>query len=461
MTEKQNKMANMPMNKLVFSMSIPLMVSLLVQSLYNIVDSIFVAKISVEALTATSLSFPIQMLMIAFSVGTSVGMNALLSRTLGARNAEKATKIADTGMILALIGASVFTIGGLFFSRQLAHLFTDHDSTALLCQTYLHICMSFCVGNFVETMAQRYLQASGRTALSMCSLVAGAGTNLILDPILIFGYFGFQSMGIRGAAIATVIGQWVGAAVALILNHFCNPEVKLNFRGFRLEREIVAGIYKVGFPNILTQAMGSLMVTSVNRILLPISSNAVAFFGVYYKLQNFLFMPMNGLGQAAIPIMGFNLGAKNPRRIRSCLKCVVPGTITIALIGTAVFQLLPRQLLMLFSANEDMLTIGVPALRIISCSFALGAATLSMGYCASGLGYGITTMASAFLRQLVVLVPGFWLLSRIGGVSLVWYAIWIAELAAVVFAFFSLRRLLNRKVRPLEGESMAESRMAK
>ena len=449
MTEKQNKMANMAMGKLVVSMSLPLMVSLLVQSLYNIVDSIFVARLGEEALTATSLAFPVQMLMIAFSVGTSVGVNALLSRTLGAGRKEKATQIANTGLILAVAASAVFMVGGIFFSEQLVGLFTSQESTARLCRMYLSICMTFCTGNFLETMAQRFLQAAGYTHLSMCSLILAALTNLVLDPILIFGYLGFPAMGIQGAAIATVIGQWVGAFAALLLNHLCNPDVKLNFCGFRMDPKIVVGIYKVGLPNIITQAVSSLMVTSVNKILFPISSTAVAFFGVYYKLQSFLFMPMNGLGQAAIPIMGFNLGAKNPARIRSCLKCILPVAVGIALTGTAVFQMIPRQLLMLFSAGEEMLAIGVSGLRIISCSFALAAVTVIMGYSASGLGYGITTMVSALLRQMVLLVPGVWLLSRYGGVSMAWYAIWIAEGAAVLYAVFSLRRQFRMKVRPL------------
>lgn len=456
MQGKKNKMAQMPMGKLVASMSLPLMVSLLVQSLYNIVDSIFVARLGEEALTATSLAFPVQMLMIAFSVGTSVGVNALLSRTLGAGNKEKAVQIANTGMVLAVGASLFFAAGGLFFSEQLVGLFTQTESTAALCRIYLSICMTFCIGNFVETMAQRYLQAAGLTHLSMCSLVSGAVTNIILDPILIFGYLGFPAMGIRGAAIATVIGQWVGAVVALVLNRLCNPAVTLNFRGFRINGEIVKGIYKVGLPNIITQAVGSLMVSSVNKILLPVSSTAVAFFGVYYKLQSFLFMPMNGLGQAAIPIVGFNLGAKNPARIRACLKCILPAAIGIALTGTAVFQLMPRQLLMLFSAGEEMLAIGVPGLKTISCTFVFAAVTVIMGYSASGLGYGITTMVSALLRQMVILIPSIWLLSRYGGIQTAWYAMWIAEGIAVIFAVWSLRRQLNRKVRPLEEMTAAK-----
>lgn len=450
--DRKNKMESMPMNKLVINMSLPLIVSLLVQSLYNIVDSIFVAKLSEEALTAVSLAYPVNMLIIAFSVGTSVGMNALLSKTLGAKETEKVTKIAATGMVLALLGASVFALAGLFFAKNLAETFTSVESTARLCGDYLRICMVFCFGNFVETMAQRYLQAAGNTVLSMCSLVAGALTNLILDPIMIFGLLGCPAMRIRGAAIATVIGQWIGAAVALALNYFCNRDVKLSLKGFRFEKEIVGGIYRVGLPSIITQAMGSIMVTSVNKILLPLSMSAVAFFGVYYKLQNFVFMPINGLGQAAIPIVGFNLGAKNPRRIKRCLRTIFTAALAISLVGTALFQAIPRQLLTLFSPSEEMLSIGVPALRIISCSFFLGATTIISGYCASGLGYGITNMVGAALRQLVLLIPGIWAFTRYGGLQSAWYAMWVSETCAAVFAILSLLRQLKRKVGPLRAE---------
>lgn len=455
MGEKQNKMSSLAMPRLVLSMSLPLMLSLLVQSLYNIVDSIFVAHLSEGALTATSLAFPIQMLMIAFSVGTSVGVNALLSRTLGAGNREKATQIAATGMILALCGAGIFTLGGLCFSWQITGLLTEEPQAAVLCHTYLSVCMCFCAGNFIETMAQRYLQAAGRTLLSMCSLVAGAVTNLILDPILIFGYLGAPAMGIQGAAIATVIGQWVGAAVALALNALCNPEVTLSFRSFHWDWEILAGIYKVGLPSIVTQAVGSLMVTLVNQILYPISSTAVAFFGVYYKLQNFLFMPMNGLGQAAIPIISFNLGAKKPHRIRQCLRCALPAAVGIALLGTGIFQAFPRQLLGLFSPGEEMLRIGVPALRVLSCAFPLAATTIVLGYCASGLGHGTTTMVCSLLRQMLVLLPGLWLLNRVWGPSCIWYAVWAAECAGTLCAVLLVRRQIRRKVVPMERQLQA------
>ncbi|MBQ9263010.1 MAG: MATE family efflux transporter, partial [Clostridia bacterium] len=316
--QRPNKMAIMPIKKLLLTMAIPLMLSLVIQSLYNIVDSIFVARLSEQALTATSLAYPTQILMIALSVGTGVGINALFSRLLGAGKRDQVGKAAATGIVLALLSAAVFMLGGLLGAQKIAHAMTANEEIADLCGQYLQICMVFCCGIFIETAAQRFLQASGRTTLSMVSLVAGAVTNIILDPIMIFGRLGCPALGIRGAAIATVIGQWIGAAVALLLNRLHNPDVPVDFRRFRLEGKTVAAIYKVGLPTIIMQAMGSVMNFGINRMLAD--ATAVAFFGAYYKLQNFLFMPMNGLGQACLPIVGFNYGAQNRNRIRETVR---------------------------------------------------------------------------------------------------------------------------------------------
>lgn len=376
---KENKMAVMPMGALVFSMSLPLMVSLLVQSLYNIVDGIFVARLSEDALTATSLAYPVQLFMIAVSVGTGVGVNALLSRKLGAKQQEQADQVATTGLLLSLVCTVVFALLGVFCAGALANLFAEDAVTAALCAKYLRICMVFCLGIFVETLAQRLLQATGNTFLSMISLVVGALTNIILDPILIFGLWGCPAMGVAGAAVATVIGQWLGAAVALVLNYLKNPEVHFSFRGFRPKAGMILAIYQVGVPTIVMQAIGSVMLSAMNALLLPFSNTAVAFFGVYYKLQNFLLMPINGLGQTAIPIIGYNFGAKNDRRIYQALKVILPTGICIALVGTVIFLLLPGQLLGLFSAGAAMLKLGIPALRIISATFAFAAVTVILG----------------------------------------------------------------------------------
>lgn len=442
---KSSKLGQMPIPQLVLSMSWPLMVSLLVQSLYNIVDSVFVAMLSQDALTATSLAFPIQILMIAVSVGTSVGINALLSKSIGAGDTDETGNTAATGVLLALAGAVVFMLLGLGCTGLFVSLFTQDAAIGTACREYLWVCMVFCGGTFIGTMYQRFLQAVGDTVSSMVTLVAGAVTNLLLDPILIFGLGPCPALGVRGAAIATVIGQWVTAALAVWLNTAKNPQVQVHFRGFRLRRAVLVRIYQVGLPTILTQAMGSLMVLAVNAILMPVSSTCVAFFGVYYKLQNFLFMPMNGLGQAAIPIAGYNYGARQYPRIRALLRFAVPLAAGIALAASAVFALFPAQLLSIFNAGDEMLAIGVPALHTICGTFALAAITMILGYTVSGLGNGMVNMLGTALRQVILLVPGMYLLARMGGVGMIWYAFWPAEIIAMVYALLATCRVLKEK----------------
>ena len=433
-------MGVMPIPSLLLTMAIPLMLSLLVQSLYNIVDSIYVSRISEKALTATSLAYPVQILMIALGVGTAVGINALLSRLLGQKKQEDVTKGAVTGLVLAALSSLLFIVAGLFFTDAIAHAMTGDAETAFLCADYLRIVTLFCTGSFLETMIQRFLQASGKTGLSMVSLIVGAGTNIILDPIFIFTF----GMGVRGAAIATVIGQWLGAATALLLNMLRNPEVKISFRGFRLEKKTVAAIYKVGFPTIIMQAMGSVMNFGMNALLG--AGTAVAFFGAYFRLQSFLFMPMNGLGQACLPIIGYNYGAKNPDRIQETVKTALKWGIILGLLFTALFMALPGPLLSLFNASEEMLSLGVPAIRIICVTFALASVTMILGLCASGLGNGTINMIGTAIRQVVLLLPCFALLKVVFGLPYAWFAMWIAEISAMLFAIISTRREINRKL---------------
>jgi putative MATE family efflux protein len=442
--EKENKMAVMPMKKLVLNMSFPLMLSLLIQSLYNIVDSIFVAKLSESALTATSLVFPMQLLMIAVGVGTGVGVNAVLSRNIGAKNEKMIENVAATGVMLSLISTLVFVVIGLLFTKTFVHAFTDDEQIAEYAVQYLSICMIFCIGSLVSTMFQRFLQAVGDTFCSMVSLIAGAITNIILDPIMIFGLLGFPALEVRGAAIATVIGQCVSAIVAIWLNTVKNPTVKINFKGYKMKGEVIGQIYKVGLPTIITQAVGSIMVAAINAILMPFSSTAVAFFGVYYKLQNFLFMPMNGLGQAAIPIVGFSYGAKNEKRIKEAIFTTLPIGVGIAIIATIIFMVLPAQLLSLFSASADMLEIGVPALRIISVTFALSSITMILGYSMSGMGNGVINMLGTALRQLIIFVPVAYLFARYFGINKVWFSMWISETIAVIYAIIASHRELKK-----------------
>jgi putative MATE family efflux protein len=443
---KENKMGVMPVPKLVITMSLPIMISMLVQSLYNIVDGIFVAQISEEALTATSIAYSAQMLQIAVAVGTGVGVNALLSRRLGAKRFAEANEAATTGLALAVLSSLVFVLWGVFGTARFIRCFTDDPMIAAFGTRYLHICQIFCMGIFLSTMAQRLLQATGRTFSSMMAQLSGALVNLILDPILIFGLFGCPAWGISGAAIATVIGQWTAAVIGLLLNYLQNKEIHFVFRGFRLKRENVSAIYRVGAPTILTQAFGSIMVAAMNTVLGQFSSTAVAFFGVYFKLQSFLFMPMNGLGQGSLPIIGYNFGAKNTARVRQTCRTTLLTAAGIGLVGTVVFLALTKQLLSLFAAGEAMMEIGIPALRIIALTFVPASLTMVIGYTVSGLGNGMVHMLGTALRQFLILLPFVLLFGALGGIGAIWYAFWISELCALVFAVIALRKELKKKL---------------
>jgi putative MATE family efflux protein len=386
-----------------------------------------------------------QMLMIAVGVGTGVGVNAVLSRSIGAKDTDMVENVATTGLVLSLISAVVFMLIGVFCTKAFVYTYTQDETIAKYSIQYLSICLIFCVGSLVATMFQRFLQAVGDSFYSMVSLIAGAVTNIILDPIMIFGLFGCPAMGVSGAAIATVIGQWVSAGTAIWLNHVKNPAVNLRFHGFQMKKSVVAQIYKVGLPTIITQSVGSLMVASINAILMPFSSTAVAFFGVYYKLQNFLFMPMNGLGQAAIPIVGYSFGAKNYKRIREAIRTTLPIAVVIALLASVIFMAVPSALLSLFSASSEMLAIGVPALRIISVTYALSAVTMILGYSMSGLGNGVVNMMGTALRQLIIFVPLAYVFASQFGIEKVWYSIWISESIAVLYAILASRKVMQTR----------------
>ncbi len=456
---EQNKMAVMPMNKLVWNISLPLMISLLVQALYNIVDSIFVARVGENALTAVSLAFPIQILMIAVSVGTSVGVNALLSRSIGAKREEETANIATTGLYLALAGTVLFMILGFFTVDRFVGLFTQDPAIKEAAVEYLRICMIFCLGTFIGTMYQRFLQSVGDAFNSMVTLVTGALINVALDPLLIFGIGPFPELGVKGAAYATVTGQWVCGILAVILNRRKNPTVQVKFRGFRFRKDILGGIYKVGLPTIVTQALGSIMLTLANAILISFSSTAVAFFGVYYKLQSFLFMPMNGLGQAAIPIAGFSYGAKRYDRIRELLKVMLPEAVILSAVISVIFAVFPGPLLSLFDAGEAMLAIGIPALRIICGTFPFAAVTMILGYTLSGVGNGLINMIGTALRQVVLLIPLMWAFASLWGVADCWWAFWIAEVSATVYAALHSRYVLKKKgiLRKEEPDTLQKS----
>ena len=438
--ETENKLGVMPVSQLVLSMTVPIMISMLAQSMYNIVDSIFVSRISEDALTAASLAYSAQMLQIAVAVGTGVGTNALVSRRMGAGDRDGANEAATTGLVLTVLSSLLFVLWGLFGSRAFIGLFTDEPAILDSGTSYLRICQLFATGIFLGTFFQRILQSVGRTMSSMCAQLAGALTNLILDPILIFGLLGCPELGIAGAAIATVIGQWVAAFMGLALLIAARREIRFVFRGFRMRRDNVKYIYKVGFPTILTQAFGSIMVALMNKTLFLFSSTAVAFFGVYFKLQSFLFMPLNGMGQGSLPVVSYNLGARRTDRIRECVRVTVRNALVLAAVATAVFLCLPETLLDAFAASDEMKAIGIPALRIICLTFPLTAVTMMCGYTISGLGSGLVNMISTALRQCVVLLPCVLLLDWLSGIRVIWFAFWVAEAAALAFALYQLRR---------------------
>lgn len=440
----RNKLAEMPIRPLLYTMAVPLMLSLLVQSLYNIVDSIFVARLSETALTAASLVYSVQFLMIAVGVGTAVGLNSLLSRKIGEHKADEACQAATTGLFLMLITSLVFSMAGIFLSDTIATRMAADSELQALCKQYLSINLVYCWGIFLQTYGQRLLQAVGDTVLSMISLIIGAVLNIILDPIMIFGLFGCPAMGIRGAAIATVIGQMVGAIAALLFNRFRNPLIHVKLKNYHFSWQDVADIYQVGLPTIIMQAIGSIMTFAVNSILLSVSATAVAFFGIYYKLQNFLMMPINGLGQAAIPIVGYNYGDKKYQRVQQTWNILLPTGAIIALCGTIIFWCFPRELLQLFSASQEMLTLGIPALKIISISFVMASITILCGYFSSGLGNGIINMISAAIRQLILLVPCLWIFIKISDIPHSWYAFWIAEIVACIYSYCMSHKLLKK-----------------
>ena len=442
---KANKMGTMPVNKLLVSMSLPMMVSMLVQALYNIVDSIFVSRIDENALTAVSMAFPIQSLMIAIGVGTGVGVNALLSRSLGEKDYGKVDRTAVNGVFLSAVSYLLFLVVGILAVTPFYLSQTKDAQIIAYGKQYLTIicCCSF--GMYTQFIFERLLQSTGKTIFTMVTQGTGAIINIILDPIFIFGYFGIPRMGVAGAAVATVAGQIVAGVFAIIINEKKNTDVKLNFKGFRPDKKVIREIYKVGIPSIIMQAIGSVMTYGMNRILISFNSTAVAVFGVYFKLQSFIFMPIFGLNNGMVPIIAYNYGAKEKDRMVKTLKLSVFYAIGIMVLGFVVFQLFPAPLFSLFDASEMMLSIGVPALRAISFSFLFAGFCIVCGSLFQALGNGVYSMVISIARQLVVLLPAAYLLSLSGKVQYVWRAFPIAELVSLSMTVFFLFRI-NRDV---------------
>lgn len=448
-TMKENKMGTLPIPRLLISMSLPMMLSMLVQALYNIVDSIFVAKISESALTAVSLAYPIQNLMIAIVSGTCVGMNALLSRNLGEKNYDSANAAARNGIFLGFLSFIAIAVLGGFGADFFMSTQTTDAQIHLYGTQYLRIVTTLSFGLFFAITFSRILQSTGKMVHAMIAQTAGAVTNIILDPIFIFGLFGVPKMEVVGAAIATVIGQCVEMSLTIIFNLKYNRELNLNMRNFRPSLHIIGNIYKVGIPSSIMMSISSVMVFFMNKILMAFSSTAVAVFGVYFKLQSFIFMPVFGLNNGMIPIVAFNYGARNKERILDTMKLSVCIATCSMLIGIALFQLIPEQLFGFFDASDEMLRIGVPALKIISLHFIFAGFNIITSSIFQALGNGVYSLTISVVRQLLVILPAAFIFAKLFGLANVWWAFIIAEVVAVSMNIFLFQRIKKDKIDPL------------
>lgn len=453
---RENKMGVMDIKKLVITMSLPMMVSMLVQALYNVVDSIFVSQVCEDALTAVSLAFPAQNLMIGVATGTGVGINALLSRSLGEKNFEKANKIASQGVFLAVVSFIFFMLFGLFGTKLFFATQVEKGSTIYNYGVdYLSVVCTVSIGLFGQVTMERLMQATGKTTLSMATQLTGAIINIILDPFLILGIGPFPRLEAKGAAIATVIGQTIAFIVGIIINEKANREIKVQVKNMKPDGKLILNIYKIAVPSIIMVAIGSFMTFFLNKILLSFTSTAAAVFGVYFKLQSFVFMPIFGLNNGIIPIIAYNYGARNKERIIQCLRfsCVI--AVGIMAVGTLLMWLIPEQMLMLFDAKEEMLSIGVPALRTISTSFVVAAVCINLGACFQALGRSYYTMIVSFARQLVVLLPVAYLLARTGVLNYVWLAFPIAECMSLLVTAICFIYVYKKIIRPIVKEKAA------
>ena len=450
MENSENKMGIMPVNKLLISMSLPMMISMLVQALYNIVDSYFVAKISEDALSAVSLAFPIQTLMIAILGGSSVGLGTVLSHSLGEKKFKKVTDVANHGIFITAIIYLIFVVIGIFAIKPFFASQTDNQDIINFGIDYLQLICIGSVGLCGQFLFERLLQSTGKTFYTMITQATGAIINIILDPIFIFGLFGLPKLGVMGAAVATIIGQICAFLFAFYLNHKKNSEVKINLKGFSPSPYLIGQIYKIGFPSIIMQSIGSIMVYGMNQILMSFTSTATAVFGVYFKLQSFIFMPIFGLNNGMLPIMAYNYGARKKSRLISAIKLGMVYAISLMAIGVIAFQVLPRQLLNIFDASEQMLSIGIPALRIISLHFLLaGFNIIALSTC-QALGKAVYSMITSICRQLVVLLPAAYILSRFGDVNYVWWSFPIAEIAALIITAGFLIKTYKENIKPIQ-----------
>lgn len=448
-TANENKMGIMPVGKLLITMSLPMMISMVVQALYNIVDSVFVSRVSEDALTAVSMAFPLQALCIALGAGMGVGVNALLSKSLGAKDNDMVNKSALNGLFMTFVSYLVLLVIGIFAVKPFYMIQTDSADIIQYGTDYLSVICCFSFGMFFQFTFERLLQSTGRTFQTMITQTVGAVTNIILDPIFIFGLFGVPAFGVKGAAIATVIGQIIAAVLALIMNIKVNTDIDFSLKGFKPDIKIIGMIYKVGLPSIIMQSIGSVMVFCLNKILIAFSSTAVAVFGVYFKLQSFVFMPVFGLNNGLIPIMAYNYGAKKKDRMIKTIKCGLLIAFSIMSIGMVVFELFPDAILALFEASDNMLAMGKVALRTIAIHFPIAAICIVLGSAFQALGNAVYSMFVSIARQLVVLIPVAYALSKLGNVNYVWWCFPIAEIMSLtitVIFFIKLKREVIDKI---------------
>lgn len=445
---KENKMGVMPVNRLLITMSLPMVISMLVQALYNIVDSVFVAQINEAALTAVSMAFPIQNLMIAVAAGTGTGVNALLSKSLGEKNKRMVDDTANMGVFLAICSYAVFAIIGIFLSRI---YFAAQISDAQIIEygdEYMSVICLFSFGLFGQIITERLLQATGRTIFTMFTQGIGAIINIILDPILIFGLLGLPAMGVTGAAAATVIGQIIAAILGFVCNAVYNHDITLSIKGiFTIDTTVISKVYRVGIPSIIMQSITSVMTFSLNKILAEFSSTAVAVFGVYYKLNSFIFMPVFGMNNGLVPILSYNYGARKPDRIKKTIKLGMKYAVAIMIFGLLLFELFPSGLLGIFDASQEMLSIGCVALRIIASSFVFAGVAIICSTVFQAIGNPLHSLIMSVCRQLLVIVPVAWLLSLSGRLGLVWFAFPIAEFVSVAMSIF----FMKKTIRHLDG----------
>lgn len=446
-------MGVMPVGRLLAGMAVPMMISMLVQAFYNIVDSVFVSYVNENALNAVSLAFPLQQLMIAFCGGTAVGMNALLSRELGAKQYEKVNKIAGSGILVSFLSFVVFAVLGVTLARPFFLAQTEVEQIVGYGEDYVTVCLGVSIGVFFQFYFEKLLQSTGRTVLTMITQTVGAVINIIMDPILIFGLLGMPRLEVKGAAIATVLGQIVASILAIIFNIKFNKDVCISFKYIRWNTKIIKDIYRIGLPSIVMQSIGSVMTFGINKILIAFTTTATAVFGAYFKLQSFVFMPIFGLNNGMVPIIAYNYGARRFDRVKKTVRLTLISATVIMALGVLAFELIPGVLLSFFNASEEMLEIGVTALRIIAIHFILAGFCIIAGSVCQAIGKPVDSLIVSVCRQLVVLLPAAWLLSKTGRLELVWFAFPIAECVSLILStIFLLKTMKRAKSRLKEQE---------